>query len=149
MIIYIGADHRGFKLKEILKNFLKNQGYEVSDFGNDHYDENDDDVDFAKLVATAVSKEPWVNKGILICGSGIEMDITANKFKGIRSALVTNPDQAYMSREHNNANILSLSVEFTDEEKAKQILKTWLNTDFSGEEKYKRRLDKISEIENL
>lgn len=148
MLIYIGADHRGFKLKETLKDFLKNQGYEILDVGNEKYDENDDYPDFAKLVAQAISEGPWNRRGILICGSGVGVDIVANKFKGVRSALISNPDQAYLSRHNDDANVLSLSAEFSDEETSKQILKTWLATPFSGEESHKRRLEKIEKIEN-
>jgi ribose 5-phosphate isomerase B len=149
MLIYIGADHRGFQLKETLKNFLKNQGYEVVDVGNAQYDENDDYPDFAKLVGRAVSQDFWNRKGILICGSGVGVDVVANKFKDVRSALINNPDQAYLSRHDDDANVLSLAAEFTDEETAKQILKTWLATPFSNEEHHRRRLEKINEIENF
>ncbi len=148
MLIYIGADHRGFQLKETLKKYLKDQGYEVLDVGNDKYNENDDYPDFAKLTAQAVGQDPWNRRGILICGSGVGVDIVANKFKGVRSALINNPNQAYLSRHDDDANILSLAAEFTDKEIAEQILKTWLTTPFSGEEHHKRRLDKIGEIEN-
>ncbi len=148
MLIYIGADHKGFRLKEILKKFLKEQGYEIVDVGNEKYDENDDYPDFAKLVARAVGQDPWNRRGILICGSGVGVNVVANKFKGVRSALVSNSDQAYLSRHDDDANILSLAAEFSDEETAKQILKTWLTTPFSDEEQHKRRIDKIREIEN-
>jgi len=147
MLIYIGADHKGFQLKETLKKFLKEQGYEVIDVGNDHYDENDDYPDFAKLVARAVSQDPLNRRGILICGSGIGMDIVANKFKGVRSALVSNPDQAYLSRNDDDTNILSLAADFLNEEQTKKILTTWLATPFSGKEIYQRRLQKISDLE--
>lgn len=148
MLIYIGADHRGFQLKEILKKFLKDRGYEVIDVGNDHYDENDDYPDFAVLVGQVVSQDPSTRRGILICGSGVGVDVVANKFKGIRSALVNNPDQAYLSRHDDDANVLSLAAEFSDEETAKKILSTWLQTLFSNEENNKRRLEKIRDIEN-
>lgn len=147
MLIYIGADHQGFKLKEALKKSLKEQGYEIIDVGNDKYDENDDYPDFAKLAARAIGQDPWNRRGILICGSGVGVDVVANKFKGVRSALVNNPDQAYLSRHDDDANILSLAAEFTDEETANQILKTWLTTPFSDEEHHRRRLEKIAQLE--
>ncbi|MBT9171075.1 MAG: Ribose-5-phosphate isomerase B [Actinobacteria bacterium] len=147
MLIYIGADHRGFELKEALKKSLKDQGYEIIDVGNEKYDENDDYPDFAKLVARVIGQDPWNRRGILICGSGVGVDIAANKFKGVRSALVNNSDQAYLSRHDDDANILSLAAEFTDEETANQILKTWLSTPFSDEERHRRRLEKISQLE--
>jgi len=147
MLIYIGADHQGFQLKEILKKFLEDQGYEVVDVGNDHYDENDDYPDFAKLVARAIKQDPSNRRGILICGSGIGMDIVANKFKGVRSALVSNPDQAYLSKNHDDTNVLSLGADFSDEEQAEKILSTWLATPFSNKEHHKRRLEKIRQLE--
>ncbi|OGM91120.1 hypothetical protein A2999_01110 [Candidatus Wolfebacteria bacterium RIFCSPLOWO2_01_FULL_38_11] len=147
MLIYIGADHRGFKLKESLEKYLKNQGYEIIDAGNGNLDKGDDYPDFAKLVARAISQDPINRRGILICGSGAGVDIVANKFDGVRSALATNVEQAKMSRSDDDTNILSLAAEFTNEESAKEILNVWLKTPFSGEEKHKRRLEKISEIE--
>lgn len=148
MLIYIGADHRGFKLKETLKNFLKEQGYEVVDVGNKNYDEADDYPDFAKPLAKAISQDILARRGVLICGSGIGADIVANKFFGIRSALACNADQAFMSRSHNDANVLSLASDFTSEEDAKKILTVWLKTKFSGEEKHRKRLQKIADLEN-
>ncbi len=147
MLIYIGADHRGFQLKEILKKFLKDQGYEVVDVGNDHYDEDDDYPDFAKLVSRAISQASSSRRGILICGSGVGMDIVANKFKGVRSALVNSPDQAYSSRYDDDTNVLSLGADFSDEEQAEKILSTWLATPFSNKEHHKRRLEKIRQLE--
>ena len=148
MLIYIGADHRGFQLKEALKKFLKDQGYELIDVGNDHYDEQDDYPDFAKLAARSVNQDPFNRRGVLICGSGVGVDIVANKFDGVRSALAFNADQAYLSRYDDDVNVLSLAADFLDEETAKQILKTWLATAFSNKEHHKRRLNKIREIEN-
>ncbi len=147
MLIYIGADHQGFNLKEALKNFLKNQGYEVVDVGNLEYNELDDYPDFAKLVARAVSQDPSNRKGIVICGSGVGVDMVANKFDGARSALVNNIEQAVLSRQDDNSNILALGAKFVNGEQAKEILAAWLKTPFSGKEKYERRLEKISEIE--
>ncbi len=148
MLIYIGADHRGFNLKEALKKFLKDQGYEVVDVGNEVYEKDDDYPDFAVLVGQVVSQDPSTRRGILICGSGVGVDVAVNKFKGIRSALVNNPDQAYLSRNDDDTNVLSLAAEFLDEETAKKILSTWLQTPFSNEENNKRRLEKIRDIEN-
>jgi len=148
MLIYIGADHRGFQLKETLKKSLKDQGYEVIDIGNDHYDENDDYPDFAALVAQVISQDSVSRRGILICGSGVGMDIVANKFKDIRSALVSSPDQAYLSRNDDDTNVLCLAADFLDQEQAQKILSIWLATPFSGKEIYQRRLQKISDIEN-
>ncbi len=145
MIIYIGADHRGFELKEELKKFLAESGYEVVDLGNDHYDANDDYPDFAKLVAQKISNNPE-DRGILICRSGAGVDIVANKFKGVRSALVTNVKQAELVRKDDDTNVLSLASELTNKEQAKKIVDVWLKTPFSGLEKDKRRINKISEL---
>ena len=148
MLIYIGADHRGFQLKESLKKILKKQNYEIIDVGNVEYNEADDYPDFARLVARAVSQDPANRRGIVICGSGIGVDMVANKFDGARSALVNNVEQAILSRKDDNANILALAADFINEESAEEILIAWLKEPFSGEEKYKRRIEKISEIEN-
>ena len=148
MLIYIGADHRGFQLKESLKKILKERNYEIIDVGNVEYNEADDYPDFARLVARAVSQDPANRRGIVICGSGIGVDMVANKFDGARSALVNNVEQAILSRKDDNTNVLALAADFINEESAEEILIAWLKESFSGEEKYKRRIEKISEIEN-
>lgn len=146
-MIYIGADHRGFELKERLKKRLSDEGLEISDLGNDHFDPQDDYVDFAKSVADATRNSPG-NIGILLCGSGAGMDMAANKFKGIRSALVMDKQRAVQARQHEDANILSLPSDILDESQAYEIVKSFLETDFSGEDRHKRRLQKMVEIEN-
>jgi len=147
MIIYIGADHRGFQLKEALRDYLKNLGYQVSDMGNSHYDENDDYTDFASAVAEKVSADWSGSLGVLICGSGAGVDITANKYDRVRSVLAFSPDQAGDSRGDDNTNIISIPADFVDLEISKKILVTWLQTPFKGGERYERRLDKIKSIE--
>jgi len=142
-MIYLGADHRGFQLKEEIKKFLGGKKYEFLDMGNFSYDPNDDYTDFAKLVAQKVSEKPEERKGVLICGSGVGVDITANKFRGVRSALADDVATAKQSREHDDTNVLSLPADEINFELAKQILETWLTTPFSNGEKYKRRIDKI------
>jgi len=145
MIIYIASDHRGFVAKEALKKYLIESAYNVRDLGNDHYDENDDYPSFAIDVAKKVSAD-FDNKGILLCGSGVGMDIVANKFKGIRSSLCFSPDQAYAARQDDDVNILSLPAEYGDEDGLKKIVSTWLQTPFSNIEKHTRRL---GEMRNL
>jgi len=142
-MIYLGADHRGFQLKEEIKKFLAEKKYQFEDMGNFAYDPNDDYADFAKLVAQKVSEKPEERKGVLICGSGVGVDITANKFRGVRSALADDIATAKQSREHDDTNVLSLPADEINFELAKQILETWLETPFSNGEKYKRRIDKI------
>ncbi len=148
MNIYIGADHRGFKLKESLKKFLDNTEYEVIDLGNDHYDEDDDYPDFAKKVAEKVSEDPENNRGIVICRSGVGVSVTANKFKNVIAGLIFNSDQALLSRRDDNVNVLALASEFINGDSAERIVDIWLRTPFSGKEKDERRLEKIKEIEN-
>ena len=142
-MIYLGADHRGFQLKEEIKKFLAEKNYQFEDMGNLAYDPNDDYTDFAKLVAKKVSEKPEENKGILICGSGVGVDIVANKFKGVRSALADDVQTAKQSREHDDTNVLSLPADEVNFEIAKQIITVWLETPFSNGEKYKRRIGKI------
>ena len=142
-MLYIGADHRGFKLKEEIKNFLAEKNYQFEDMGNFAYNPNDDYTDFAKLVAQKVSEKPEENKGILICGSGVGVDITANKFHGVRSALADDIQTAKQSRAHDDTNVLSLPADEVDFTLAKKIITVWLETSFSNGEKYKRRINKI------
>ena len=147
MILYLGADHRGFQLKETIKEFLKEGGYTINDMGATAYDEADDFVDFAKYVAKKVEADS-MSKGILICGSGVGMDVAANKFTNIRAALAFSSDQAMASRTDDDANILVLASDFIDEENAKKIVSIWLQTPFSGEERYKRRIEKLRDLGN-
>ena len=142
-MIYLGADHRGYNLKDDIKKFLAENKYQFEDMGNFTYDPNDDYTDFAKLVAKKVSKKPEKDKGILICGSGVGVDIVANKFKGVRSALADDIATAKQSREHDDTNVLSLPADEVDFELAKKIITVWLETPFSNGEKYKRRINKI------
>lgn len=147
MMVYIASDHRGFELKNSLVEWLKSEGYEVNDLGNDHYDKDDDYPDFAIKVSEAVLKEPD-SKGILICGSGGGISIAANKYKGIRAIIGFNPKQAKATKEDEDTNVLVLSSDFTSEEISYEIVKTWLETKFSEKERHVRRLDKIKKIED-
>lgn len=145
-MIYIGADHRGFELKEWLKKHLIDEGYSVTDLGNDHLDESDDYVDFAHKVAEATINDPQ-NRGILLCGSGAGVDMVANKIDGVRSALVEDVPRAVQARQHEDANVISLPADILDEETAYVIVKAFLETEFKGEERHHRRLKKMKEIE--
>lgn len=142
-MIYLGADHRGYNLKEDIKKFLAESGQSFEDMGNFKHDPNDDYTDFAKLVAGKISQNPEADKGILICGSGVGVDIVANKFHGVRSALADDIVTAKQSREHDDTNVLSLPSDEVDFEMAKKIIGIWLATPFSNGEKYKRRIDKM------
>mgnify|MGYP001583453920 CR=1 FL=1 len=146
-MIYIGADHRGYKLKEALKIYLKELNFEFEDLGALELIPDDDYPDYAALVAKKVAEDPENNRGILICGSGVGVDIVANKIKGVRSALLFNSEQARMSRNDDNINVLSLASDFISESLAKEIVKIWLETPFSGLERHARRVEKIKKIE--
>ena len=147
MIIYIASDHRGFELKNYLIDFLKGKGYEVVDSGNVQYDESDDYPDFAKAVAEKVSLDYENARGIVLCGSGVGVDVVANKFRGVRSALVTSTDQAFDSRNDDDSNVLSLPAGYIEKSVAEKIVIIWLETPFSGDKRHVERLKKIDEIE--
>lgn len=147
MILYIGADHRGFKLKEAIKEFLKNRGYNVLDMGDTFYDENDDYPDFAVKVAEKIGVDYENSRGILICASGVGMSVVANRFPRVRAGLVMTPDQAFDARHDDDSNVIVLPSNYVASDVAKRILITWLETPFSGEGKFRRRLDKIDQID--
>lgn len=145
-MVFLGADHRGFELKERLKKHLIDEGFDVTDLGNDHLDPADDYVDFAAKVAEATASLPE-NKGILLCGSGAGVDMVANKVDGVRSALVFDVPRAVQAREHEDANVISLPADTLDEESAFEISKAFLTTEFSGDDRHVRRLEKMENIE--
>src|SRR3989304_4100379 len=148
-MIYLGTDHRGFELKEKIKNWLTEWGQEFEDLGNTVYDQTDDYVDFASQVARRVAESPQDNRGILLCGSGAGVDIVANKTKGVRSVLIwTDTDNLVRdSRQKDDANVLSLPANYLTEEQAQNIVKLWLETPSPSEERHLRRLQKISDLE--
>ena len=115
--------------------------------GAANYKEEDDYPDIAVAVAKKVSEEHETARGILICGSGVGVDVVANKFMHIRSALVGNADQAFDSRNDDDSNILCLGANYLESEDAKKITTTWLETPFSGEERHRRRIEQISQLE--
>jgi ribose 5-phosphate isomerase B len=144
MKIALGADHAGLELKEKIKQHLVQKGMSVDDRGT-HSTESVDYPDFARLVGEEVAgkRADW---GILVCGSGIGMAIAANKVPGIRAANVSSEVEAQLSREHNNANIVTLGARLLDESMALRIVDRWLSTPFAGG-RHERRVEKISEIE--
>lgn len=145
-MIFIGADHRGFELKDRLYKRLVDEGLEVTDLGNDRLNPADDYVDFARKVAEATVQDEN-NRGIILCGSGAGVDMVANKVPGIRSALVFDVARSKQAREHEDVNIISLPADTLDEESSWEIVKTFLDTPFSGDEKHIRRLEKLEEVE--
>ncbi|MCG2722891.1 MAG: ribose 5-phosphate isomerase B [Thermodesulfovibrionales bacterium] len=144
MKIAIGCDHAGVELKKEIISLLNNLQIESIDFGTDR-SESVDYPDFGEKVSLAVSKGE-IEKGILICGTGIGMSIVANKFPGIRASLCNELFTAKMSRLHNDANILVLGGRVVGSDLAKEIVRTWVSTPFEGE-RHCRRLDKITRIE--
>jgi ribose 5-phosphate isomerase B len=142
--IAVGADHAGVELKEKIKLFLGELGYEVIDFGTN----STDSVDYpliAKALSTQVAKKN-PERGILICGTGIGMSVAANKVKGIIAATCHDVDTAKLARQHNNSNILTFGGRITSLELAKEIVKVWLETDFEGG-RHQRRIQEIRELE--
>jgi len=156
--IFIGSDHAGFELKEQLKVFLKDLGYDVEDKGSTTFVPDDDYPDYIAPVAQAVITHHGA-RGIVFGGSGQGEAIVANKFQGIRAAVFNGqykpedgrsvPHEVELSREHNDANVLSLGARFLNEAEAKEAVELWLNTAFSNEERHVRRLQKITEIEKM
>lgn len=142
MKIFIGADHRGFELKEKLKKYLKQKSYEVVDVGNAAYDPHDDYPDFANAVAEMVGADTDA-RGILICGSGAGVAIAANKHASVRAATIANAKQAFMARSDEDINILAFAADFTDAQTAEEIADIFVTTPFSGDERHVRRLSKI------
>ncbi|MEK7502309.1 MAG: RpiB/LacA/LacB family sugar-phosphate isomerase [Patescibacteria group bacterium] len=151
MKVYLGADHRGFKLKEELKTWLLENDIAGEDLGADKLNPNDDYPIFAEKVARSVSADLEKNlksRGIVMCGSGVGVDIVANKFHHVRSGLAISPKQIEEAREDDDINILSIPADFMSEKEAKKIVKIFLETPFSEEAKKIRRLGEIEKIED-
>ncbi len=144
MKIYIGTDHAGFELKNNLVVFLQTLGHEVVDMGPHSFDALDDYPDFIRPVAVAVAGDPE-SRGIVLGGSGQGEAMCANRVVGARAAVYYGGavDVAVLSREHNDANILSIGARFVDEDEAKEVVRIWLNAPFGGEEKHARRIAKL------
>ena len=144
MRIALGADHAGFQLKQDVKRQLDARGISYTDFGTDSA-ESVDYPDFAQKVGASVADGQF-DRGILFCGSGIGMAIAANKIPGVRAAAVFDADAARLSREHNDANVLSLAGRVTSADQAREIIDAFLATPFAGG-RHQRRVDKIGAIE--
>lgn len=143
-MVVIGSDHGGLELKASVSEALRQRGLEVVDLGTDN-DDSVDYPDFAEKVAGSVSRGE-ATCGILVCGTGIGMSIVANKFPGVRAALVTDEYMARMAKEHNNANILVLGGRVLEAMSAARIVTVWLDAVFEGG-RHQRRLDKIAQLE--
>lgn len=146
MKVYLAADHAGFELKEKVKSYLQKKGYEIEDSGAFQFDKADDYPDFIGKAAVSVSKDSST-KGIVFGKSGAGEAIVANKIKGVRAFLGINEENVKLAREHNDANVLSLGSAFVSEEKAYELVKFFLETPFSNEERHVRRIEKIKSIE--
>ncbi len=145
MKLAIGCDHGAYEYKEILKALLEKEGYTVTDFGT-YSTDSCDYPDFASAVAKSVAAGEN-DKGIVLCGTGIGASIAANKVKGIRCALCSDPLSARLTREHNDSNVLAMGQRIIGEELMKDIAHVWLTTEFSHEEKHQRRIDKVAKLE--
>lgn len=162
--VIIGSDHAGYELKNQLIEYLKKLGYEIEDKGAYEYDANDDYPEFIIPVAKAVAENPVEYAGIVIGGSGQGEAMAANRIKGVRAALFYSPclpkqavditgrqstdpyEMIRLTREHNNANVLSLGMRFITEDEAKKVVKMWLEAPFTTEERHLRRIGKIDEL---
>jgi ribose 5-phosphate isomerase B len=161
--IHLGGDHAGFEMKEELKSFLESSGYEVIDHGPVEYDEDDNYPDYVFPVAESVAIDPE-SRGIVIGGSGQGEAICANRIKGVRAMLFNGqynpavnfddelendreiPNEIVLSRQHNDSNVLSLGARFLTVSEAKDAVELWLETEFSGEERHIRRIEKIDRM---
>ena len=145
-MIYLGSDHRGFALKEKLKSLLTEWGYDYEDMGPFEYNKDDDYPDFAKLVGEKVAADEG-SKGILICGSGVGVAMTADKIKGVRAGTMFNIEQVKASVADEDSNVIGLSNDYSSEEKNIAIAKVFLESKFSGLERHVRRVNKIKKLE--
>ena len=144
--IGIAADHGGFELKEFLRVRLGESGFEVFDFGNDRADPSDDFPDYVVPLAHAVA-DGKVERGIALCGSGVGACIAANKISGVRAGMITETFSAHQGVEDDNMNMICMGGRVTGHEMAWEIVTSFLQADFLGEERFLRRLKKITELE--
>jgi len=153
--IHIGTDHAGYELKEVIRVYLDRKGYHVVDHGAEEYNEDDDYPDFIFPVAQNVALDPD-SMGIILGGSGQGEAIAANRVKGVRAVVFNGqyqpgdgrevPEEIVTSRQHNDANVLSLGARFLSEDEAIESVDLWLETEFSGEERHLRRIKKLDQM---
>ncbi len=146
MNVFIGADHRGFELKNQLIEYLQEQNIRVQDMGAYEYDALDDNPLFAQKVARAVLQDREKNMGIVICGSAVGVSISANRFKGIYCGLGFKAEQVKSARQHDHINVLAIPAEYVSLEEAKTMIDVFLSTSTIHEEKYLRRLGQIDSV---
>lgn len=146
MTIYVGADHRGYHLKEKLIEWLRSEGHDVHDCGNTQYDDQDDYPDFSFAVSESVASDPG-SRGIVLCGSGGGVTIAANKVKGIRCTTAVHVADVKHNRMADDINVLALSADYTDMDEAKELVNAFLLVEFEAQERHVRRLNKITQRE--
>ena len=146
MRIYLGADHRGFELKEQIKAWLTENEYEVEDVGNHVFDPEDDYVDPAVKVGEMIEGGDTTDRGILICGSGHGVDIVANHFPGVRSIIGFNSEVTVQGREHEDANVLVIPANWVEYGEAQERVELFLRTEVNKLEKYERRRNRIANL---
>ena len=147
MKVAIGSDHGGFPLKTELAGVLEHDGHEVVDLGAHEYDPADDYPDFAFAVARAVTAGE-AERGIVVCGSGVGASVAANKVRGIRAALCHDSYSAHQGVEHDDLNVLCLGARIIGGSLATELVRAFLNAEFSAEERHQRRLNKVLAVEN-
>ena len=148
-IIYLAADHRGYQLKEQIKHFFTENKILFSDCGNKKYQVDDDYPDYAKLLAKKIQSSKFTAKGILLCGSAQGVCITANKFRGIRAAIVNSKAQVELAVKHNHVNVICLSADSLNLITIKKIIIFFLTVKPSKAQRHQRRISKIKRIESL
>ena len=148
MRIFIGADHRGFELKDKIIDYLHEKNIRIEDLGSYEYQKEDDYPDFAKKVVEAVLQEPEERLGIVICGSGVGTSIVANRYKKIRCGVALNKEQVAHAREKDHINILSLASDYFDFDQTTQLINAFIDTPLTSEVKYLRRIKKIDEVDH-
>jgi len=145
MKIYIGTDHRGFELKQKLTSWLS-KDHDVKDLGAFEYDKDDDYTLYAEKVASVVADQPQ-SLGILLCGSGVGVNIVANKIDGARASLGKSASQVKKGRKHDDMNILIIASDFTTEKEAKAMIRAFLTTNYDKKSRHQKRLEDIERIE--
>ena len=145
-MIYVGADHRGYKTKEKLLKWMFEKGVDFEDMGASHLDIQDDYTEYAEKVASMVAGNED-SRGVLLCGSGVGVDVVANKFDGVRASIGKSAKQIEAGRKDDDMNILVIAADFTKESEAEKMLDVFVKTKFSGKKRYKRRLTEIERIE--
>jgi ribose 5-phosphate isomerase B len=146
-MLYIASDHGGFHLKDEIKKHFVKTGVEYVDLGPELVDPSDDYPDYAMKVASQVSKNPKKDIGIVFCRSGQGVNIVANKFKSVRSALAWNVKEAEASRHDDFSNVLAIPSDYVKVSLARKIVDAWLKTPYGSEERHKRRVNKITNLE--